>query len=166
MRLIWMYVGVLAVGCGDSALTDYMDDDVPAGTCEDTEGDACETGGAGDACMSTEQCGGDFVCAATFNGDIGTFECQSACIPTMDETQWCMDDAACCDDAASCGPRGYCMIDESVDTGIDTGVDSGTDDGGSESGSTTFGETGTESGTGTGTGTGTGSESSTGGSGG
>jgi len=148
-----MYVCVLAVGCGDAALTDYMDDDVPAGTCEDTEGDACETGGAGDACMSTQQCGGDFVCTATFNGDIGTFECQSACIPTMDETQWCMDDAACCDDAASCGPRGYCMIAD----GVDTGIDSGTDDGGTDSGSTTFGETGT------GTESGTGAESSTGG---
>ena len=65
MRLMVMCVGLLAVGCADdSRLTDYMDDDVPAGQCEDTEGEVCETGGEGDVCTSTQQCGGDFVCAA------------------------------------------------------------------------------------------------------
>ena len=121
----WTWMCVLAIGCGDASLTDYMEDDVPAGMCEDTEGDACDTGGEGDACTSTATCGSDFVCAASFNGDIGTFECQSACIPTMDETRWCMDDSACCDTAASCGPRGYCMIADGVDAGTDTST--GTD---------------------------------------
>jgi hypothetical protein len=171
MRLIWVCVGVLAVGCGDSSrLTDYMDDDVPAGTCEDTEGEACETGGQGETCMSSAQCGGDLVCAATFDGDIGTFECQSACIPTMDESRWCMDDSACCDAAASCGPRGYCMIGGNVDSGIDTGSDDATTESGSTLGVDSTTDTSTDTGTGTATttdsGTDAGTESSTGVSGG
>jgi len=116
--------------CSDSALSDYMDEDLPAGQCEDTEGEACETGGAGDQCNSSQDCGGDLVCGASFNGDIGTFECQAACVPTMDESMWCIDDTSCCDAAATCGPRGYCTIAGSAETGLEeTGTETGTDTG-------------------------------------
>lgn len=109
--LVWMSIPLALVGCGaanDSA--DYMDEDLPAGHCEDTEGEVCETGGQGDQCQSTQDCDAGLVCGAAFDGDIGAFECQSACVPTMDETRWCIDDASCCDAAASCGLRGYCVM--------------------------------------------------------
>jgi hypothetical protein len=161
MRLIWLPLGVLLGGCASDSFADYMDDDVPAGMCEDTEGEACETGGQGETCDATWECGGDLVCAANFNGDIGSFECQAACVPTMDEASWCIDDASCCDDAASCGPRGYCMIEPDVTSGIDTSGDDATSEG---SESSTDDGTGTGSDTSTGTETGTGTDTSTGGS--
>jgi hypothetical protein len=164
MRLSLIVVGLVFAGCGSAELSDYMDEDLPAGQCKETEGDVCETGGEGDQCGSTQDCGGDLICAAQFNGDIGRFECQDVCIPTMDETRWCMDDAACCDAAATCGPRGYCMIDggvgETVDeasggsegagtttSGTDTG--GGTTSAGTTSGATSSGGTDTSTGTST-----------------
>jgi hypothetical protein len=117
---------VCLAACGADALSDYMDEDLPAGRCEDTEGEVCETGGEGDVCRASEDCGGDLVCTASFTGDIGNFECQAACVPTMEESMWCTDDASCCDDAATCGPRGYCTIAGSAET-------SGTSDDGASS---------------------------------
>jgi hypothetical protein len=159
-----MVVGLLLVGCSESALVGgtYMEDDPPAGTCEDTDAAECETGGQGDDCASSAECGGNLVCGATFDGDIGRFQCQAACVPTMDESRWCIDDAACCDTTASCGPRGYCMISEDVDTGVDTGTGTGTSgDASTGAGSTDTG-TGTESGSSSDTATGTDTGTSTG----
>jgi hypothetical protein len=165
MRLIWMLACLSTTACGEKALSDYMDDDVPAGKCEDTDASLCETGGQGDECEDTQFCTGELVCAAPFDGDIGAFKCQSSCVETMDETRWCTDAASCCEIGAVCGPRGYCMLPEGVDTGSDdttggsstsTGVDTGT---GTTAGAST--ETGTSTDAGTGTDTGTSSDTTT-----
>lgn len=149
MRLIWLCACLAASGCGGKGLSDYMDDDLPAGNCEDTDASLCETGGQGDQCEDTQFCTGELICAASFDGDIGTFECQSACVETMDETRWCTDSASCCDSGAVCGARGYCMLPGNVDTGSD---------GTTSSGSTT---SGLDTGTGTETSSGTDTSSST-----
>ena len=126
-----LVVFALAVGCGskdDSIEADdvYMDDDVPAGSCMSESGDDCDTEAVGgDAstaevagtCESTLECGDGEVCIATFDGDIGEFECSASCIPDRDETRWCIDDEGCCEAGSICGERGYCMPGDAVDTG-------------------------------------------------
>jgi hypothetical protein len=139
-RSLLVLLGLVACG-DDSASGDaYMDDDVPAGSCMtdtgecDTDSSPFDEGGDDgpttaendDECNASLECGAGLSCMATFDGEIGEFECSAACIPDMDETLWCLDDAACCGVQSSCGPRGYCTsagTDEST-------TDASTDDGG------------------------------------
>jgi hypothetical protein len=140
----------------------YMDDDVPSGNCMgdtgpcDTDDDDDDDGGNDDAtasgggaedsgagatpvggtCEATMQCEFGLTCIATFDGDIGEFECQSSCIEDDDESRWCIDDDSCCNDGSVCSERGYCRPAEASDTssgegstGFDT--DGSTGDGGS-----------------------------------
>lgn len=137
-RLAWV---LLVVGCAaddsqgaagpdDEAL--YDDDDLPAGTCRDTgtDTDPCDTegttivSGAGapqdDGCQGSADCMGGF-CAAAFDPvavQRGELTCQFACVPLLDDDQWCADSASCCDQGAVCVARGYCVIpDEGTSTG-------------------------------------------------
>ena len=93
----------------------YMDDDLPAGNCMTGTGCASEgsdggsTAGGNGSCESTQQCAVGQMCTATFDGDIGEFECSSRCIEDMDEEHWCLDDDGCCTVGSICSERGYCM---------------------------------------------------------
>ncbi len=152
----------VAVGCmasDEAAGNEYIDEDFPPWSC-DTDamtgtGQPCETEGEPALdCQSAEDCPGEF-CAASFNGDIGPFECQSQCIDLMDDNRWCSDAEACCDADAICD-RGYCILPDGADTtDASTSLDPSTsgDTTGDASSST---DTGTDTGTGTETGTDTG----------
>ncbi len=111
-----------------------MPEDLPAGGCRDTDVDGaagtgtgglegCDaattttgvaTSGTGDLdseCDGEGDCDGAGACVASWQeGERGPFQCQFACIPTLDEASWCSDDASCCDPDASCTPRGYCVV--------------------------------------------------------
>jgi len=134
---------------------DYMDDLPPPGGCQTSCPDT--TGGgspAGGPCLDTEDCAEDGICAAQFDGDVQSFQCQVACIPLMDETQWCADDQSCCN-GAMCSPRGFCLPptesggldtggNDSGSTGVSGSTDaSSTDMGGSTEGSSTSGSSST-----------------------
>ncbi len=104
----------------------YMDDDVPSGSCMSDTGE-CDTDSAASddastaevagTCESTLECGDGESCIATFDGDIGEFECTASCIADRDETRWCLDDDACCNADSVCAERGYCMpVEASADT--------------------------------------------------
>jgi hypothetical protein len=103
-------------GSGDAAGTaaddwvdPYMDDPQPP-ECQTSSGDVCTTDtgdGIHPTCDGTLDCADAEVCAAIFNGDIGTFVCQS-CLADQDEARWCFDDAACCNPDATC-VRGLCL---------------------------------------------------------
>ena len=146
--------GVLS-GCfaADSAEADdfYMDDDVPAGNCmtgtgcATDEGDDGQGGGAGGTCESTQQCDVGQMCVATFDGDIGEFECSSACIPDMREDRWCLDDEACCEADSICGPRGYCMPGGGTTAAEDTAADETGADATTSADATTTSDTGATS---------------------
>ena len=122
-----------SLACGgfseDADLGDEMPEDLPAGSCRDT--DAATTGGledcdlstsSGDAapgtttaaesqCAASEECEGAGACVATWSEGVrGPFACQFACVPTLDESSWCSDDSACCDATARCTERGYCVF--------------------------------------------------------
>jgi len=129
---------VLLAGCGSesprSGLSDEMPEDLPAGGCRDTDAGATDgdtdglegcdaasstglaTGSSTTAeldseCAGEGDCDGAGACVADWEeGERGPFRCQFACIPTLDETTWCSDDASCCETAATCTPRGYCVI--------------------------------------------------------
>jgi hypothetical protein len=133
-----LLAAALLAGCDDgggaSSLDtdvygDDMPDDFPAGSCRGTTGsgtDGCDTDGTttGEAAASTstpaeaclaEGCTGQGVCAATWDVETeqrGPFECRFTCIPLLDETSWCSNDASCCDATARCTGRGYCVLDE------------------------------------------------------
>jgi len=117
---------------------DYMDDQPPPGGCQ-TDCPEPGSGGSPDGgpCLDTNDCASG-ICAAEFDGAVQTFQCQQACIPLMDEAQWCADDASCCE--GGCSPRGFCLIPtetEGLDSGAsDTGPEtsSSSDTGGSSSG--------------------------------
>jgi len=158
----------LATGCAmkdDAAGADdlYMDDDVPSGNCmgetgpcdTDTEagGDESSTP-TGGACESTSQCSVGDTCMATFDGDIGEFECQSACIPDDDETRWCIDDDGCCNEGSVCAERGYCRPSGAADT--TAGDSTSSTDGSSETGTDGTTDTGNAASTSDGGSTGTG----------
>ena len=106
----------------------YMDDDVPAGSCMSESGGGCDTEAVGEAsmgevagtCESTLECADGEACIATFDGDIGEFECAASCIGDMDETRWCLDDAGCCEASSICSERGYCTPGDAAATGADT----------------------------------------------
>ncbi len=136
MRHAWIcaLVALMACDADGPEFTDEMPDDLPAGTCRDTDAEDCETstgsapvgagtssgdtgtttsGGPSDACSDSEGCLGGDTCAALWNPQTesrGPFACQFACVPLLDETAWCSDDAACCDAQAVCTPRGYCVL--------------------------------------------------------
>lgn len=124
--------GLLSFGCDDASnaqsdqsgvdYTDEMPEDLPAGGCRDED---CEEGGSSggvDAapsaseqeaapCRASDECSGAGACVATFqDGSRGGFECRFACVPSLDESSWCGDDASCCDPAAVCTDRGYCVV--------------------------------------------------------
>ena len=123
-------LGALFVsGCfAPGSISDEMPDDLPAGSCRDTDTDACETSSstsddgddgapdttaAPDACSNTEACFGSSVCVAAWDDEAdarGPFECRFACVPLLDEAAWCSDDASCCDPQATCSSRGYCVV--------------------------------------------------------
>lgn len=157
------------MGCAasDAAGAEYIDEDFPPWSC-DTDamtgtGQPCEDGSSGGAaleCQGATDCPGEF-CAASFNGDIGPFECQSQCIGLLDDNRWCSDADACCDAGAICD-RGYCILPDGAGSSGSTSVDPSTS-GESSSGESTSTDTGTESGTETGTGTDTGGSTSSGG---
>lgn len=144
--------GVLS-GCFAADSTeadDYMDEDLPAGNCMtgtggcETEGDDASGGGApAGTCQSTVECDAGQICVATFDGDIGEFECRSMCIDDMDDGRWCLDDEACCNVGSVCSERGYCVPGEGTTTADETGGDTTTTDTGD-------GSTGAASSTGTG----------------
>jgi hypothetical protein len=124
-----LLVLLAATACDDDGRLEsddvYMDDDVPAGSCMTGTGDDCDTEGTGDGattnevagtCESTLECDDGEVCIATFDGDIGEFECRGSCIGDMDETQWCLDDEGCCEATSICNGRGYCIPGDAADT--------------------------------------------------
>jgi hypothetical protein len=117
-------------GTGD---TEFDPDDVPSGNCGETNNDPCTSTGveAEDGCSATLPCDAGLFCAASFDGDIGRFDCRDACVPDMDETRWCFDDAACCNAGSVCQGRGYCVPSGATSTGLDP--DTGTDTGSSTS---------------------------------
>lgn len=123
----WFCLLLALASCdkNDESGTDaYMDDDVPAGNCMTGTGCATDEGDDGSTaseatCESTLQCDVGQTCVATFDGDIGEFECRTECIEDMDEARWCIDDDACCTAGSICSPRGYCMPPEDATT--DTG---------------------------------------------
>src|SRR5262247_4071045 len=97
-RCSWLVVVLAACAAKDERDDGgdfYMDDDLPAGNC--MAGTGCATDGSGgdstaasDAtCESTQQCDVGRTCVATFDGDIGVFQCRSQCIVDFDETRWC-----------------------------------------------------------------------------
>lgn len=138
---------LLAGGCFEpNNFTDEMPDDLPAGSCRDTDAEDCATstgeqgstggtttGGStsepvADDCDGSETCLGEDACVAIWDAQAesrGPFQCQFACIPLLDEATWCSDDASCCDPSAVCTERGYCVLEES-DAGSSGGEGSGT----------------------------------------
>jgi hypothetical protein len=122
--------------------TEYIPDDPPAGNCGEPGEEPCETSGiapAGD-CQASSECDAGLACSATFDGDIGRFECQASCIEDFDEARWCADDASCCGPGSICQGRGYCVPAGATSTGVvdDTGTESSAGGGGD---TTTGGET-------------------------
>lgn len=131
-----------------SDFTDEMPEDLPAGKCGDTDGsstsgsgtdglEACDgasssglattssTGDTESECAGEDDCNGAGACVADWDeAGRGPFTCQFACIPTLDESTWCSDDASCCDAAATCTARGYCLV--AGDSGDGSGSGSST----------------------------------------
>ena len=153
----FVLTGMIAlVGCfgpaeddSHSSDTEYIPDDVPSGNCGETDNDPCTSSGAEPAsgCLASLECDDGSVCAAIFDGDIGTFECRPSCIADFDETRWCIDNAGCCGVGSICQGRGYCVpagatSSESGDVG-DT--DTGSDAGSSGAGSSDTGSSSTDS---------------------
>lgn len=156
MRLASTSLVLLTVaGCAADALSadSYMDEDHPPYGCDSEPtgpcGSSSDAGPQAGSCQGGLDCDAGEFCAASFDGDIGQFECQSACIDAMDDTRWCYDSSACCNATDTC-TRGYCIPAD------DTPADS-SGEAGSSSSSTTDGGSSSSS-------TGSGSESSSGGS--
>lgn len=127
--LTFALMAALTGACGDSKelanAEGYMPEDLPPWTCDTdaSSGGGSESGcgdgtGEVDECRSGDECQGGY-CVASFNGDIGVFACRQACIPSMDESQWCADASACCEANARC-ERGYCIVDAASETGAAT----------------------------------------------
>lgn len=158
--LCCLFLTVACAAASDEAAGgEYIDEDFPPWSCDTDQmtgtGQPCETSGGNAAldCQSASDCPGEY-CAASFNGDIGPFECQSTCIDILDDNRWCSDAEACCDADAICD-RGYCIFPDGVGTSSETtSVDPSTS---GESGSSSS-ETSGDSGTGTGSTGGSGSD--------
>jgi hypothetical protein len=153
----WVWFVVLSA-CGDDSgssaegETGFIDEDIPAGNCGETDNAPCESsdGGVPDPpCDASDDCWGGMICAAVFDGDIGSFVCRSSCIDDRDESQWCIDDVGCCNPDATCSDRGYCIPADTT-TGDTTGGDTtGSDDSSTgESGSSDDAGTSTDGSTG------------------
>ena len=147
MKRTTLILILAAGGCfAPTNFTDEMPDDLPAGSCRDTDPEDCETStgdaSSGDAtstgggttepvvddCDGSEACLGGDACVAAWDPEAearGPFQCQFACIPLLDEATWCSDDASCCDATAVCTERGYCVLEES-ESGSSGGGSSGT----------------------------------------
>ncbi len=140
-----------AGGCfSPNNFTDEMPDDLPAGSCRDTDPEDCATstgeetsiggtstgttaGPVADGCDGSETCLGEDACVAAWDAQTesrGPFECRFACIPTLDERSWCSDDASCCEEGDVCTPRGYCVSSEADGSGPKGGSSSGDSTGG------------------------------------
>ncbi len=134
------------VGCADDLSADsYMDPDLPPYGCDSEPtgpcGESTSAGEAAGACQGSSDCADTQICAADFDGEIGTFQCQSTCIGEADDQSWCFDDAACCDPDAVC-TRGYCISSGAPAT--TSGADSsGTDATTAAADSTSSGESST-----------------------
>jgi uncharacterized membrane protein YgcG len=132
------------LGCAaDEGLSadDFMDEDFPPWSCDSDT--SCTSSGASEGpaappCLSSTECSDGEICAADFDGDIGTFSCQALCIITMDDAQWCADDSACCDPLAVC-TRGLCIASEDSSTGESSSSGGSSDGSGSDTGSTSSG---------------------------
>lgn len=153
-----VFAALLVVGCAaDNTFTDEMPDDLPAGQSDTGEADdgsaptptSSSSGAEGESssvtgdlsdCQSSDDCLGNDVCVAPWDADTqthGAAECSFACIPSLDDTQWCADAAACCDPDASCTARGYCVPPQEPggadsSTGADGASDSADESGTSE----------------------------------
>ena len=120
-------------GGSHGGFSDEMPEDLPAGGCDENPDD-CESGDEGgesssggvDAsaqgepdpapCELSTDCNGAGACVASFeDGERGDYVCRFACVPTLDESAWCRDDASCCDPAATCTARGYCVVLDAED---------------------------------------------------
>ncbi len=132
-----------------------MPEPVPPNCDQPTQGDteSCPAGGSGGVgsdCRATVDCDGGLVCGAAFDGEIGRFSCQSACIEDQDEQRWCLDDRACCSAGSVCSPRGYCLPGTADDTSTASGTADGPSTGAADTAATTVGDgAGTSSSTGT-----------------
>ncbi len=123
-------------------LSDEMPEDLPAGECrtgetdaEDCESGSSSSGGSGSTssqagtvdtleCVVSDDCDGAGACAAGWEDGVrSAFSCRFACIPTLNESAWCRDDASCCDADAVCTGRGYCIVPQDS-AGRDNGVSS------------------------------------------
>jgi len=124
----------------DGDYSDEMPEELPAGGCRGSTGSTGSTGDTGglddcdvatttsesstssDAgssadseCAGSADCQGEGACVAGWDGTVrGPYACRFACVPTLDESAWCRDDASCCDPDAVCTPRGYCVVDDRV----------------------------------------------------
>lgn len=153
------------LGCfSDSGIDDdFMDVDTPPGGCDATGSTGCPNPGSdgselGGPCLDSEDCAGNGMCAAEFDGEVQSFTCRDTCIPAMDDARWCADDQACCAGLV-CSARGYCLppgdtegVDESgtADTSGTAGSDSTSTASDASTGTTgaSTGDAGTSSGTG------------------
>jgi hypothetical protein len=87
---------------------------------QDVEGEASgptESGGE-QVCVSSEDCSGDDVCVAPYDGmgKAGVFECVPECMTDQMLELWCADDRACCE-GFSCSNVGVCEGPETETTG-------------------------------------------------
>jgi hypothetical protein len=155
MRLVWgwMFLVISAAGCGDASLDtgdgDYMDDDLPMGNCSGTG--ACPQGPSnppgsvpvGGPCGDAADCSAGAACMAPWSdGEVGEFTCSAQCVPTDDESMWCLGSASCCDPEATCNARGLCRVGSALD---DTAGSEGTaSDGGASSTSSGPSSTGSD----------------------
>lgn len=138
---------LVVAGCysPQGAYSDEMPEDLPAGSCRDTDAEACASTGVTeegpastgapasssastteptDDCLDSAACLGDGACVAPWDaksGARGPFACQFACVPLLDEQAWCRDDASCCEPGAVCTARGYCILLESEGTSTGAG---------------------------------------------
>ena len=144
--LLLLVLAGCSVQSADSDLGDEMPEDFPEGACRDTDVGAtsggvtdgledCDaatttglpttsgtTGQVDSQCAGEDDCDGAGACVAQWDqGERGPFQCQFACIPSVDETTWCSDDASCCDAEATCTQRGYCVVVGATGDGSTTG---------------------------------------------
>ncbi len=129
--------GVLVAACSGSTpavegeTLELDPETLPAGRCDtdgtstsgttepcdtESEPDASATGGetTGSAeCQGESDCG-DGHCVAGFDPETlmrTEATCEFACVDTLNDAKWCLDDAGCCDPAARCTGRGYCIVE-------------------------------------------------------
>jgi hypothetical protein len=130
----WSCLSIVLIACDSNERThaasdtEYIGEDLPAGNCGETDDDEPCTSSSGGAapsgCQASTECEGEEICAAGFDGEIGSFACRSTCIPDLDETRWCVDDQGCCGVDSVCQDRGYCVPSSGTDATTDGGATS------------------------------------------